>query len=180
MGGVLASIKNHLKIMLPPIPRYVYGSCGSDITHAPNTISPNHITTSLTEHIRQRNTIIHRLHDNKTQHFKVIDLQSTFSTTSSNISDKGNALKLHTHRDNEHLTETGYKLVADTIIAEAKMLQERLAPQSKPTSNSAGGISTESRYGASSALPATARPQAPTSSCTEGGGGQCHNPYRRQ
>ena len=93
LGGVLASIKNHLKIMLSPIPCYVLGSCCNDITHAPNTVSPNHITTSLTERIRQSNTIIRRLHDNKTQHFKVIDLLSTFSTTSANMRDKGNALK---------------------------------------------------------------------------------------
>ena len=144
MGGVLASIKNHLKIMLPPILRYVYGSCGSDITHAPNTISPNHFTTSLTEHIRQRNTIIRRLHDIKTQHFKVIDFLGTFSSTSANFCIKGNALKLHTHGDNVHLTKTGYKLGADTIIAEAMMLRERQAPQSKPSSNSAGGNGTQS------------------------------------
>ena len=83
--------------------------------------------------------------DNKTQHFKVIDLLGTFSPTSATIPDKGNGLKLHTHRDNVHLTENGYKLVAYTIISEAKMLRERLAPQSKPDSNSAGGKGSESR-----------------------------------
>ena len=44
LGGVLASIKNHSKIMLPPIPRYVFGSCCNDISHAPNIASPNHLT----------------------------------------------------------------------------------------------------------------------------------------
>ena len=124
LGGVLASIKNLLKIMLPPIPHHVFGSGCKDISHAPNITSPNYITTSLTEHIRQRNTIIRKLHVNKTQHFKVIDLLGTFSPTSTTIPDKGNTLKLHTHRDNVHLTENGYKLVADTIISEAKMLRE--------------------------------------------------------
>ena len=49
---------------------------------------------------------------------------------SATIPDKGSGLKLHTHRDNVHLTENGYRLVANTIISEAKMLRDRLAPQS--------------------------------------------------
>ena len=168
MGGVLASIKNHLKIILPPILRYVYGSCGSDITHAPNTISPNHFTTSLTEHIRQRNTIIRRLHDIKTQHFKVIDFLGTFSSTSANFCIKGNALKLHTHWYNVHLTETGYKLGADTIIAEAKMLRSGWLHSQNPLPIVRAAMVPNHGSGAASSAPsATASLRAPTSSCTD-------------
>ena len=135
---MLASIKNHLKIVLPPIPRYVFGSCCNDTSHAPNVSSPTHITTSLTEHIRQRSTIIRKLHDHKTQHFKVIDLLGIFAPTSASITDKGIGLKCHTHRDNVHLTENGYKLVANTIISEAKLLRDRVYPPSNPTLTARG------------------------------------------
>ena len=177
---MLASIKNHLKIVIPPIPRYIFGSCCNDTSHAPNIASPTHITTSLTEHIRQRSTIIRKLHDHKTQHFKVIDLLGTFSPTSASITDKGNGLKFHTHRDNVHLTENGYKLVANTIISEAKMLRDRVSPQSKPNSNSTGVKGSESRaWGGFFCTAGYGKTASANIKLHRGGGGQRHHPYRR-
>ena len=177
---MLASIKNHLKIMLPPISCYVFRSCCNDTSHAPNIASPNHITTSLPEHIRQRNTIIRKLHDHKAHHFKVIDLLGTFSPTSATIPDKGNGLKLHTHRDNVHLTENGYKLVANTIISEAKMLRDQLSPQSKPDSNSAGVKGSEScAWGGFFCTAGYGKTASVNVKLHRGGGGQRHHPYHR-
>ena len=137
-----------------------------------------HQTTSLMEHIKQRNTIIRKLHNNKAKHFKVIDLLGTFSPTSATIPDKGNSLKLHTHWDNVHLTENGYKLVADTIISEAKMLRERLAPQSKPDSNSAGGKGSESRaWGGFFCTASYGKKASVNVKLHRGGGGKRHHPY---
>ena len=34
LGGLFSSINEHLKIVLPAIPRYVFGSCCKDTTHA--------------------------------------------------------------------------------------------------------------------------------------------------
>ena len=180
LGGVLASIKNHLKIVLPPIPPYVFGSCCNDTSHAPNVSSPTHITTSLTEHIRQRSTIIRKLHDHKTQHFKVIDLLGIFASTSASITDKGIGLKCHTHRDNVHLTENGYKLVANTIISEAKLLRDRVYPPSKPDSNSTGVKGSESRvWGGFFCTTGYGKTASNTAKLYCGGGGQRHHPYRR-
>ena len=152
---MLSSIKNQLKIMLPPIPRHAFGSCCNDTSHAPNIASPNHITTSLTEHIRQRNTIIRKLHDHKTQHFKVIDLLGTFSPTSATITDKGNGLKLHTLRD-------------------------QLSPQSKPYSNSAGVKGSEScAWGGFFCTAGYGKTASVNVKLHRGGGGQRHHPYQR-
>ena len=177
---MLASIKNHLKIVLLPIPRYVFGSCCNNTSHAPNISSPTHITTSLTEHIRQRSTIICKLHDHKTQHLKVIDLLGIFSPTSASITDKGNGLKCDTHRDNVHLTENGYKLVANTIILEAKLLRHRVSPQSKPDSNSTGVKGSESRaWGGFFCTAGYGKTATANVKLYRGGGGQCRHPYRR-
>ena len=173
---MLASIKNHLKIVLPPIPRYVFGSCCNDTSHAPNVSSPTHITTSLTEHIRQRSTIIRKLHDHKTQHFKVIDLLGIFSPTSASIT----GLKCHTHRDNVHLTENGYKLVADTIISEAKLLRDRVYPPAKTNTGSTGAKGAESRvWGGFFCTAGYGKTASTTAKMYRGGGGQRHHPYRR-
>ena len=180
LGGMLASIKNHLKIVFPPIPCYVFGSCCNDTSHAPNVSSPTHITSSLTEHIRQRSTIIRKLHDHKTQHFKVIDVLSIFAQTSASIADKGTGLKSHTHRDNVHLTENGYKLVADAIISEAKLLRDRVNPPSKPNTNSAGVKGSELRvWGGFYCTAGYGKTASTTNKLYRGGGGQRHHPYRR-
>ena len=93
LGVVLAAIGEHQKIVLPAILRYVFGGCCKDPTHAPNTSLPTHSTSALAEHVRQRNTIIRKLHDLKTQHHKVLDILSTFSATSSNFPEKCASLK---------------------------------------------------------------------------------------
>ena len=105
---------------------------------------------------------------------------SIFAPTSASIADKGTGLKSHTHRDNVHLTENGYKLVADAIISEAKLLRDQVNPPSKPNTNSAGvkgsklrvwgGFYCTARYGKTASI---------TNKLYRGGGGQRHHPYRR-
>ena len=107
LGGLFSSINEHLKIVLPAIPRYVFESCCKDTTHAHNTALPTHSTMAVSEHIRQRNTIIKKLHNAKTLKHKVLDVLSCFSSTSSSIPEKCNDLKRVTHAlDRERIRAT--------------------------------------------------------------------------
>ena len=75
------------------------------------------------------------------------------------------------------MTENGYKLVADTIISEAKMLRERLAPQSKPDSNSAGGKGSESwAWGGFFCTASYGKKASVNVSCTAGKGASATTP----
>ena len=105
---------------------------------------------------------------------------SIFAPTSASIADKGTGLKSHTHRDNVHLTENGYKLVADAIISEAKLLRDRVNPPSKPNTNSAGVKGSELRvWGGFYCTTGYGKTASTTNKLYRGGGGQRHHPYRR-
>ena len=51
-------LKNRAKIFIPPIPRFVFGSCCDSNTHGTNTSSSLHPQQALAEHTRQRHTVI--------------------------------------------------------------------------------------------------------------------------
>ena len=53
----LAVIEDQNKILIPPIPRYMFGGCCADGTHAPNTKEPDHAKDTLTDHIRIRSKL---------------------------------------------------------------------------------------------------------------------------
>ena len=126
---VLDSVKNMDKIFIPPVPRFAFGGCCENTTHAPNTRIPTHSSFALTEHVRQLNSITKHINDTKTKNFKVIDLLSTLTPSQHNQSDKSSALKKITHRDNVHLTEMGYKLLVGKIVEVAKEPKDRQPKQ---------------------------------------------------
>ena len=67
------NLKNRAKIFIPPIPRFVFGSCCSSDTHGTNTHTPLHPQHSLAEHTRQRHTIIKTLNNIGMSNHKVIN-----------------------------------------------------------------------------------------------------------
>ena len=87
--------------------------------------SSSHSIFALTEHVQQRNTITKHLINTKTKNFKVINLLGTLTPAQHNQTDRAAALKKITHRDNVHLTESGYKLLAGKIVEVAKELKDR-------------------------------------------------------
>ena len=166
------------KIVLPPIPRYMFGGCCTNPTHAPNTRDENHGHNTLTNHIKHRKTIIKTLSDTGCKHFKVLDFISTYTQDHTLPSQKIDALRRITDRDNVHLTQEGYAKLADKIIHEAEALttthkQLRNTPSKhKPGSkNWRGFIYTEGVGRASSGSGLGPRKQ-------ERGGNRNH-PYRR-
>ena len=122
---VLDPVKKLDKIFIPPVPRFAFGGCCENITHSPNTRTPTHSSFALTEHVRQCNCITKHINDTKTENFKVIDILSALTPSQHHIADKASALKKITHRDNVHLTESGYKLLAGKIVEVAEELKDR-------------------------------------------------------
>ena len=180
LGGLFSAINEHSKIVLPAIPRYVFGSCCKDTTHAHNTALPLHSTTAVSEHIRQRNTIIKKLHDARTQNLKVLDVLSCFSSTSSSIPEKCDDLKKVTYRDNVHLTERGYELLAENIVKEAKGLMEQQSPRGKKPERHSINIGQEIRsWGSFFCTVGFGKTAGTTHKMQRGGGAQRHHPYRR-
>ena len=125
LRSVLDSVKSNDKIFLPPIPRFAFGGCCENTSHAPNTSLPTHSTFALTEHIRQRNCITKNITAANTKSFKVLDILGTLAPAQHNVPDKAVALKKLTLRDNVHLSEKGYALLAEKIIELAKELKSR-------------------------------------------------------
>ena len=48
---VLNTVKNLDIIFISPVPRFAFGGCCENTTHAPNTRSSSHSTFALTEHV---------------------------------------------------------------------------------------------------------------------------------
>ena len=116
-----------------------------------------------------------KLHDFQTMHYKVLDIISTFSPTSSNITDKCTSLKQYTYRDNVHLTEKGYELLAENIIAstcENACHRKSNLPTSAPFTR---GV--KFGHGAAFSAPlVTAKPRAQCTSKIEGEGPSATTP----
>ena len=66
--------KNRGKIFIPPISRFVFGSCCTNTTQGSNTRSDTHRAQAINEHIRQRHTIIKSLNSTGITNHKVIDI----------------------------------------------------------------------------------------------------------
>ena len=145
---------------------------------AHNTAHPSHSTTAVSEHIRQRNTIIKKLHDAKTQNLKVLDVLSCFSNTSSSIPEKCDDLKKVTHRDNVHLTERGYELLTENIVKEAKVLMEPQSPRGKKPELHNVNIGQEIRsWGGFFCTVGFGKTARATNKMQRGGGAHRHHPY---
>ena len=117
LGVVFTAIKDLKKVVLPPIPRYMFGSCCGDTVHAANTGTQEHAEKTLSEHNRIRNSIKHKLVSKGTQHYRVLDVISAFTQSHLTTAEKTKALQTYTHRDNVHLTPEGYSKLADNILA---------------------------------------------------------------
>ena len=64
LRSVLDSVKSNDKIFLPPIPRFAFGGCCENTSHAPNTLLPTH---SLSQNISGNGTASPRTSRQQTQ-----------------------------------------------------------------------------------------------------------------
>ena len=167
--------KNRSKIFIPPIPRYVFGSCCTSITHGNNTKSDSHKAHALNEHIRQRHTIIKSLNAAGITNHKVLDIMHCLREGPDTEENRLTCLRKATHRDNVHLSTEGYAKLAAGILDAAQQLTARPRveggqPRGLEISGWHGFVTTTG-YGTTS----RATPPHPAR-----GRGMRHHPYRRQ
>ena len=74
LSGLEISLKNKSKIFIPPIPRFVFGSCCDNNTHGTNINTLLHPQHALAEHTRQRHTIIKTLNSTGITSHRVLDV----------------------------------------------------------------------------------------------------------
>ena len=132
LSGLEISLKSKSKIFIPPIPRFVFGSCCDNKTHGTNINTPLHPQHALAEHTRQRHTIIKTLNSTGITSHRVLDVIQSINKAQDTPYNRTTALKLHTHKDNIHLTPEGYRLLADSIIATASSMTSQPAVTQGP------------------------------------------------
>ena len=123
LAGVLSALQPASKIFIPPIPRYIFGGCCEDTTHAPNTRTASHPVNSIFNHTRQRKTIIKALTDTGTKHHRVLDFIGTFCNNHDSALEKSAKLQGIYLGDNVHLNGDGYHKLANTVSHTAILLQ---------------------------------------------------------
>ena len=169
-----STAKNRGKIFIPPIPRFVFGSCCTSESHGSNTRSDTHSAYALTEHIRQRHTIIKALHNNGITNFKVIDIMHSIRDGPDTEDNRLTCLKKITAGDNVHLTPDGYAKIAAEIADAAQQLTTRPAVRVGPPR----GVEIPGWHGfvSTTGYGSTSRSAPPPPSR---GRGMRHHPYRR-
>ena len=124
--------KNRGKIFIPPIPRFVFGSCCTNTTHGSNTKSDTHKAHNINEHIRQRHTIIKSLNSTGITNHKVINIMHCLREGPDTEEKRLICLKKVTHRDNVHLSTEGYAKIAAGILDAVQQLTARPRVQGGP------------------------------------------------
>ena len=125
LSSLEVSLKNRTNIFIPPIPRFVFGSCCNNSTHSINIRTPLHSQHALAEYTRQRHTIIKTLNSTGVTAHRVLDVIQSINKAQDTPFNRTSALKQHMHKDNIHLTSDGYRLLADSIIATAFWMTSR-------------------------------------------------------
>ena len=146
LQGVLSLLKDIKKVFIPPIPRFVFGGCCANKTHASNTSAPEHSGKMLTEHTQQRHTITKILVDMKTTTFRVTDILCIFVTSHESLTDKARKLSTFTHKDNMHLTPTGYKLLAEELLLDCNSLAAKQHSAVKQTKAATSTPPSEEKF----------------------------------
>jgi len=114
---VLKKIANK-KIIVPPLPRYAFGGCCEDESHAPNTRDSDHPLHTLQEHLRIRSHIKKAVLTHKIENTRVLDAIGSFTPDHLTPSQKLTHLKTMTHSDNVHYTQTAYDRLTDKVLSE--------------------------------------------------------------
>ena len=113
----LAVIEDKNRILIPPIPQYMFGDCCADSSHAPNTREPDHAKDTLTDHTPIRNKLKQCIITKGKTNTRILDVISALAEDHQSPTDKIKALRIHTSTDNVHLTPQGYNLLAKAITS---------------------------------------------------------------
>jgi len=141
------------KIIVPPLPRYTFGGCCEDETHAPNTRDSDFALHSLQEHLRIRSQIKKAVVTHKIENTRVLDALGSLTPDHLTPTQKLSQLKTMTHTDNVHYTQTAYDRLTDKVISEVAAGMNRQASKPVPVARPVRwrGFVTSPGYGSVSA-----------------------------
>jgi len=112
---LLKSLEMVQKVVVLPLPRYVFGGCCADGTHAPNTKDSTFAEHALKEHIRMRSHIKKTLANRGTRNYRVLYFIGTIALDHLTPARKLIELQKQTHTDNVHYTQNVYSQLADRM-----------------------------------------------------------------
>jgi hypothetical protein len=104
------------KIVLTPLPRYLYSPCCSDINHCVDMGTSGYIVDTIESTIGLRKVIQEGLVKNGITKFVVPDVLQQLLGEKSDFKSMGEKLRTITGDDGVHLTMDGYAKLADTLI----------------------------------------------------------------
>jgi hypothetical protein len=104
-----------------PMPRYVFGGCCIDRSHASNTTQEGHAATMLASHSKLRNILKTKLVKKKDKGMWVLDVLGSLTKKTSIDAQIGH-LRTLTDINNVHLTSDRYKAIAGGILEACKNL----------------------------------------------------------
>jgi hypothetical protein len=101
-------------VVIPPMPRWLFMSCCTDLHHCTNSKAEGFKTKLLLDFLQLRDTLIQHLVKLGIKNFKAMDTCCiTDCTTTANLQNRLEELKKVTAPDGIHFTEAGYKNLAE-------------------------------------------------------------------
>jgi lysophospholipase L1-like esterase len=156
-------------IIIPPLPRYIFSRCCSDVSHCTNADEKDFPKTMLAGFTQQRTELIKSLVQHGLTNFKVMDVGCvTSGTTTASLSEKLEDLRKVCTGDGVHFSGDGYRNLAQRTLNCLKTLRtEKPKVVSKQTFFWRGFRSPHGSASASVARLSQARPFGVTA--TRGG-----------
>jgi len=113
---LLEAVPGPVKIVVPPQPRYLFGSCCKDATHCTNVTQPDHASKLLGATIHLREVLKKKLVGKTAANFWISDscLAGTVKTGCT-VTERCTSLKTVFAQDQVHFSMEGYRNIAKNI-----------------------------------------------------------------
>jgi hypothetical protein len=145
---ILLSAQDHIKIIIPPLPRYVFDRCCTNTTHCKNFGTDNYQTKVLDSCTHLRNILKKLLAEMGCANYWVLDGLGAILGVNSGTDRGGNSkiiaeLRPYLGSDGDHLNEMGYKNLANVIcgtVSSMTLIPLSLVPRCRTSTDAASTL----------------------------------------
>jgi hypothetical protein len=147
LAPVLLSAQKEIKIIIPPLPRYIFDSCCGNTTHCSNIHNEGHAEKILSGTARLRNILKKEMAGMGVRGHWILDSVGSLLGTepgksSGSVRDVVPELRPALAKDGVHLTMLGNKNVAGSIISSLRKMQAGSLKSDNTMDNLVSGPST--------------------------------------
>jgi hypothetical protein len=147
LAPVLLSAQKEIKIVIPPLPRYIFDSCCGNTTHCSNLQNEEHVEKILSGTTRLRNVLKKEMAGMGVRGHWILDgvgslLGTEPGKSSGSVRDAVPELRSVLAKDGVHLTQLGNKNVAGSIVSALKKMQAGILKSDNSPANLFSGPST--------------------------------------